>query len=346
MSTAFDITPERRASQLHFYYRQLFVTPPPVSPHDADLGGKTAVVTGSNGGLGLETARQLLDLGANVILAVRDEEKGKLARLDLAKGRDLSPESIQVWKLDLSSYESIIAFAERAKDLEHLDIAILNAGVFKVEEAFNSVTGFEESMQINYLSTMLLTILLLSIIKDKKIGSGPGHICIVGSEAAAWAKFEQRTSNPLLPAFKQKSAKWEIGEAYKTSKLLGQLFLTELVKHVSASVVTISNVSPGFCAGSEIGREITGLIALLFKIQYILLARTSAVGARSMVHAVTTLADKAHGQYIEDAKIQPMAVVVYKPEGLRLAKQLYEETLDELSFVGIRDIIEEISKLK
>lgn len=41
-----------------------------------------------------------------------------------------------------------------------------------------------------------------------------------------------------------------------------------------------------------------------------------------------------------------MAVIVYKPEGLRLAKQLYEETLDELSFAGVSDIIDGISKIR
>ncbi len=41
-----------------------------------------------------------------------------------------------------------------------------------------------------------------------------------------------------------------------------------------------------------------------------------------------------------------MAVIAYKPEGLRLAKQLYEETLDELSFAGVRSIVDEISKSK
>jgi short-subunit dehydrogenase involved in D-alanine esterification of teichoic acids len=49
------------------------------------------------------------------------------------------------------SYDSITAFAERAKTLEHLNIAILNAGIMKQTHAINPSTGHEESIQVNFL---------------------------------------------------------------------------------------------------------------------------------------------------------------------------------------------------
>ncbi|KAI0844100.1 NAD(P)-binding protein [Daldinia vernicosa] len=345
MVMTFDVSPETRAGLIHYFYRQLFVTPPPVLQRDVNLSGKTAIITGANGGIGLEVARQLLDLGCKVILAVRDESKGEIARKDLTNGRDLVSGFIQVWKLDLSSYDSIIAFAERAKRLESLDIAILNAGIYKVTESF-SPTGYEEGVQINFLANMLLTILLLPIIKEKRVGSHPGHICVVSSDTAAWTKFEEGNSTPVLAAFKRKAADWNMADRYGATKLLGQLFLTELAKKVSSSVVTLSCANPGFCSGSELGRETHGIVRVIYKIQTYFLSRSSSIGARTLVHAVTTLGEQAHGQYIEDAKIQPMAVIVYKPEGQRLSKQVYEETLDELSFAGVRDIVNEISKAK
>lgn len=303
MAATFDISPDRRASTWHYWYRQLFVTAPPVTRRDADLTGKTAVITGANAGLGLEAARQILDLGGDVILAVRDEGNGETARKTLFKGRNLSPDSIQVWKLDLSSYDSILAFAQRAKGLQHLDIVILNAGIFKVTESF-APTGYEEPVQINYLSTVLLAILLIPIIRDKKTGPGPGRICVVTSEAAAWAKLEQRYSSPILPAFKKKTSNWSSAENYRTSKLLGLLFVTELAKHVSPSDVVVNCANPGFCV-SGLGREVSGAFRLVFKMQLALLARTCDVGARTLVHAVTTLGEGSHGQYIEDGKVQP-----------------------------------------
>ncbi|KAI8965608.1 NAD(P)-binding protein [Daldinia sp. FL1419] len=345
MATVFDVSPETRAGTLHYFYRQLFVTPPPVLRRNVDLSGKTAIITGANSGIGLEAARQLLDLGCRVILAVRDEMRGEIARQGLAHGRNLPFEFIQVWKLDLSSYDSIIAFTYRAKHLEHLDIAILNAGIFKVTESF-SPTGYEESVQVNFLATVLLTVLLLPIIREKRVGGQPGHICVVSSDTAAWTKFEEGKSIPVLPEFKQTKSKWEVMDRYGATKLLGQLFLTELAKHISPSVVTLSCANPGFCGGSELGRDIQGIARVIYKIQIYWLGRTSSVGARTLIHAVTTLGKLAHGQYIEDAKTQPMAAILYKPEGLRLSKQVYEETLDELSFAGVRDIISEISKSK
>jgi NAD(P)-dependent dehydrogenase (short-subunit alcohol dehydrogenase family) len=186
MSPAFDISAEKEASISQYLYRQFFVIPPAVSRRDVDLSGKTAIVTGSNIGLGLECARQLLDLGlSKLILAVRDEAKGEAARTNLSTGRSLEAGAIEVWKLDLSAYDSVTKFAERASSLERLDIAVLNAGVYKVNMTFNAATGYEEDVQVNYLSAALLTILLLPVLKAKKSGTAPGRLTIISSDTAA-----------------------------------------------------------------------------------------------------------------------------------------------------------------
>ncbi|KAF2177779.1 NAD(P)-binding protein [Zopfia rhizophila CBS 207.26] len=343
MAPAFTISPEKRAGKLHFFYRQLFVTPPPVLPSQADLTGKTAIVTGANSGLGLETARQLLGLGCKVILAVRDEKKGETAREDLARSEKLvSASMIEVWKLDLSSYSSISDFAERVKGLDHLDIAILNAGLWKVTESF-STTGYEETIQVNYLSNVLLTLLLVPVIRDKKVGSDAGHIVVVNSDVASWAKFEESESKPLLPTFKQKMTKWNDAERYGTSKLLGQIFLSELAKHVPSSAVTVSFANCGLCRGSSLGRQFTGIARHVLDVMYGLIGRECGVGARTFVHAVTTLGQETHGQYIEDAKVQPMAPLAYTSQRTQVAKTLYEETMSELSFAGVQGIVNEFA---
>ncbi|KAJ8111932.1 hypothetical protein ONZ43_g5507 [Nemania bipapillata] len=256
MATMLDISPTARASVSRFLYRQLVLTPPPLNREHVNLGGKTAVVTGANSGIGLETVRLLLDLGCEVILAVRDERKGQEARQVLLGGDTGDPSNIaaavRVWSLDLADYDSIMAFAERCKrDLERLDIVILNAGLYKVAESFHPTTGFEESVQINYLSNALLALLLLPILKtsrNKKTTAegksaickpSPGRICMVSSDVASWARFEERASNPLLRAFQRQDDDdmespryFDSSDRYGTTKLLGQLFLTELAKRV------------------------------------------------------------------------------------------------------------------
>ena len=363
MTQTFDISPETRASALHFLYRQLFVKAPSVSRRDADGEGKRVIVTGSNVGLGLETSRQLLDLGFKVILAVRDESRGREACRQLSDGRHLLSDSIEVWQLDLSSYDSIIRFAHRARDLQSLDMAILNAGVYNVHESFSS-TGYEESIQINYLSNILLALVLLPAMKARR-GSGPGRIVLVTSDTAAWAKFRERKSRPLLPAFKKEMSDWNMAERYGTSKLLGQLFLTELARHVPSAVVTVTCANPGLCHGSNLGRQAHGLMRFAYQIVSRLMGRTCSVGARTIVHAATVLGEEAHGQYVEDAKIQPyvlsqwvtrprwirlvadarncsMAPMIYGTEGLHIAKLLYDETLSELSFADVPAILERL----
>ncbi|KZN84048.1 hypothetical protein EN45_111660 [Penicillium chrysogenum] len=103
------------------------LTVKPVTVQGVSLAGKTALVTGSNTGVGLETSRQLLELG--------------LSKLIIA---NLSDVSIGVWELDQSDYDSIVAFAERTKSLSWLDIVVLNIGIVNATRVFNPKTDQEE----------------------------------------------------------------------------------------------------------------------------------------------------------------------------------------------------------
>lgn len=164
MGAEFDVTPEKQASVPRFFYNQL--TARPATVQGVSLADKTALVTGSNTGVGLETSNQLLDLGLRkLILAVRSEERGQAAKKKLSAGRNLSDDSIEVWKLDHSDYDSVVAFAERTKSLARLDIVVLNIGIGNATRAFNPKTGHDEMIQVNYLSTALLAILLLPVVK-------------------------------------------------------------------------------------------------------------------------------------------------------------------------------------
>ncbi|PFH62261.1 hypothetical protein XA68_14392 [Ophiocordyceps unilateralis] len=344
MTEKFSITPEKEASLSQYFYRQFFGKTPTLTRDDVCLQGKTAIVTGSNTGLGLEVARQLLDLGlSKLILAVRDLSRGESARRQLYEGRVPDSCNVEISSLDLSSYESVVEFAQRIKELECLDICVLNAGMFKATESFNASTGFEDAVQVNYLSNALLMSLMLPILK-KKSTSPAGRLVLVSSDTAAWARFHERTSKPILAAFKNKAEAWDMQERYATTKLLGQLFLTELCRRVPSSVVTVDAVNPGFCYGTELGREGNGtLLGFVVKIITRLIGKPCAVGARSIVHAAAGFGEEAHGQYVEDGEIRPMAPLVYKAEGNHLSKQLWDETMDELSFAHVRTLIEGFS---
>ena len=149
--------------------------------------GKTVIVTGANVGLGFEAAKHLTRLGASrVILAVRTPEKGESAKEDIERATKCGAGVVEVWKLDLSSAESVKQFAERAnRELSRVDILlesvsdkalqissngrsltviIRNAGV--ATQKFSTTEGEESTIKTNVISTFLLAFLMLPKLKE------------------------------------------------------------------------------------------------------------------------------------------------------------------------------------
>ncbi|MDP4147579.1 MAG: SDR family NAD(P)-dependent oxidoreductase, partial [Bacillota bacterium] len=95
---------------------------------ELNLRGKRVIITGANSGIGYETAKALADKGAEVILAVRDKEKGNKAIVDLkADNPDIS---VQMMLLDLADLNNIQSFTETySAQFDSLDVLINNAGV-------------------------------------------------------------------------------------------------------------------------------------------------------------------------------------------------------------------------
>lgn len=130
------------------FYKTQFCERQAGLPVGLDLATQVAIITGANAGLGFESAKQLLALNISLlILAVRSVDKGERAALELR--RQWPAARIDVWQLDMCSYDSIQAFAKRVDDdLPRLDIALLNAGLVTPEFRKVKETGHEESMQV------------------------------------------------------------------------------------------------------------------------------------------------------------------------------------------------------
>jgi NAD(P)-dependent dehydrogenase (short-subunit alcohol dehydrogenase family) len=124
-----------------------------------DQHGRTAVVTGANGGLGLETARQLAAKGAHVVMAVRNQEKAAAA---LEEIRTTAPDaSLELVALDLASQASVRAAAGQILAAHpSIDLLVNNAGVMATPEA-KTVDGFELQLGVDHLGHWSLTALLL-----------------------------------------------------------------------------------------------------------------------------------------------------------------------------------------
>lgn len=132
---------------------------------EAEYRGKTVIVTGANVGLGREAARHFCRLGAaRVILGCRDLDKGRAAGADIEESTSRAG-VVDVWQLDLGSFESVRAFCRRAEaELDRLDVVIENAGV-AIGTYVECDGRFESTIAINVVSTFYMALLLLPVLR-------------------------------------------------------------------------------------------------------------------------------------------------------------------------------------
>ncbi|KAF9871127.1 short-chain dehydrogenase reductase family [Colletotrichum karsti] len=336
MTGSKDLSPSTLSFGRVFFYNQFCAKPQWPNP-GTNLSGKTAIITGANTGLGYEAGLQLLDLGlSHLILAVRSLERGNEAA---AKLRKLHPKTtIDIWQLDMSSYDSIQDFVSKAeRHPARIDIVILNAGIMKMAFSKNSSTGHEETFQVNYLSTMLLAGLLLPILKAKRPNNAePARLTIVSAALTLAATFPNKDANPLLPSFDD--PKYFSTETYNSSKLMAHMFLWKLVDHVSADDVIINLADPAWCKGTALGRDAPGLLKWGLW-AFGATGRTPRVGASCFVDAVVNKGKESHGCFLMSWQVHPFAALLYTPEGKVLMDRVWDETLAELDFAGIGGIL-------
>lgn len=181
---------------LNFLYSQLFVRP---GYPTHSFAGQVAIVTGSNTGLGLEAARHLVRLDAEkVILAVRNTSKGDVAKASIEQSTGRRG-VVEVWNLDLSSYESVKQFANKAKTLERIDVLLENAGI--MQKNFVITERDESTVTTNVVSTFLLALLMLPKLRGTtaKFNTLP-RLSIVTSDLHFVVQFEEKSADRIFDA--------------------------------------------------------------------------------------------------------------------------------------------------
>ena len=127
-----------------------------------DLHGKTAVVTGANGGLGLASAKALAGHGAHVVMAARNQTKAASARDEILAAHPDA--SLEIVELDLGSLASVKSAADAiAAKHTRIDILMCNAGVMAMPQG-TTEDGFDTQMGTNVLGHWALISHLLPII--------------------------------------------------------------------------------------------------------------------------------------------------------------------------------------
>ncbi|KAI8656386.1 hypothetical protein LRP88_11690 [Fusarium phalaenopsidis] len=343
MSASLDLGPPKESPGSLFFKSQ-FRSPARWPPKDTNLKGKVAIVTGSTSGLGLEASRQLLSYGlSGLILAVRSEEKGKKVAATFRV--EFPDANIRVWSLEMESYDSIQAFARRAEaELVRLDIAILNAGVQGADFVTVPRTGHEKLIQVNYLSTSFLAILLLRVLKSKSPVGEPSRLTIVSSGTARGATLSEPKGAPILAALDDKTRPWKPVERYAVSKLLGHLFVINLASYVGCEDVVVNLADPGLVKDTALQNFAPWLVVAFFYIFKEIFGRSLPVGASTYVDAVAVKGKESHGCFVSNWKIAPFAAFVYTPEGEAARETLWQETMAEFEFAGAQKILNDFKK--
>lgn len=179
-----------------FIKNQLLLTLPDLSN---DFTGKTIIVTGSNVGLGLEASRHLVRLNAaKVILGVRNVEKGERAKKEIEESTQRL-NVVEVWQVDLSSYESVKQFAKKVEGLARLDAVIENAGI--AVNVYKTSEDNESTITTNVVSTFLLGLLVLPKLRQTAVQFNvTPHLVIVSSEVHELTDMPERRSSNIFEA--------------------------------------------------------------------------------------------------------------------------------------------------
>jgi NAD(P)-dependent dehydrogenase (short-subunit alcohol dehydrogenase family) len=230
---------------LGFLHRQLLADPP--APQES-FKGKTVIITGANGGLGLEATRTIAKLDASrIIMACRTVSKGEAAKKDIQSSTGCAA-TIHVWQLDMNSYKSIESFAERVNnELDRVDALLANAGVAKM--SFKITEGHEETITTNVISTILLGLLLQPKLQATAMRYNTlTHFSVTSSDLHGMSKFPEKQAAPghLFSAFDDPET-FEGRERYNVSKLL-EVFAVQQMAEMSpleVNGVVMSTVAPG-----------------------------------------------------------------------------------------------------
>jgi len=247
--------------------------------------GKTAVVTGSTGGLGYETVLALARAGADIILAGRDDRKGQSA-LDTIS-REVIGARIRYEHLDLASLASIADFAQRMQVRQSLDLLINNAGVMALPRRQTTADGFEMQFGTNYLGHFALTARLMPLLRRS---SGPRVVSV--------SSLAHRTGSIDFGDL-QGTRLYSPWKAYGQSKLACLMFALELQRRSDAAGWNLtSNVAhPGFSRTNLFASGPGGLLSVATDFAAPFFGHSAADGARPILFAATSPQAKPGAYY-------------------------------------------------
>jgi NAD(P)-dependent dehydrogenase (short-subunit alcohol dehydrogenase family) len=252
------------------------------------MRGKTCIITGATGGIGLEAAARLGALGARLVLVGRNRDKGEAALAQLRA--DLPGVAVEMHYADLSRPEEIARLADALLGTaSRIDLLLNNAGaLFATRET--TPDGLELTFALNHMGYFRLAALL----RARLVASAPARIVNVASEAHRGAQLDF--------ADLQCARSYGGWSAYQRSKLANILFTRELARRLHGTGVTANCLHPGFVA-TGFGDNNRGIWRLGIAVGKLIAAIPVKRGAETPVYVASSPElDGVTGKYFDKCR--------------------------------------------
>ncbi|WP_415915965.1 oxidoreductase [Speluncibacter jeojiensis] len=259
-----------------------------------DQQGRTVLITGANGGIGLGVARALAAQGARVLLACRNPNLGDLA---LQRVREVSGDGVEpvLIPLDLADLASVRAAAEQVGEhTDTVDVLINNAGVMATPHSYTR-DGFEKQLGTNHLGHFAFTGRVLPLLLKTP-----------GSRVVTVASVAHHGGELKLDDLHFQRRRYRKMAAYSQSKLANLLFSSELARRLDRrGLPTISvGAHPGAAATDLFDPFVPGFPGLRSFARTVvgLMANDADHGGYPLLYAAT-MADVRNDDYLGPTKL-------------------------------------------
>lgn len=279
-------------------------------PSTLDLSGQTVVVTGASAGLGLGICHQLLlHHVSTLVMAVRNITKGEEVKTKLLAQSDVqeaNPDvTIDVMAVDTASYASTSQFAKNfSARYTRLDILMLNAGIGSYKREL-TVDGHESTVQVNFLSNVLLLFDLLPVLEATAAETGrASRVSFTGSRTYEMAGIKNKDfgADQSVIGHLDLPKTFSSFKQYANSKLLVALFVQEVGTRYKSDKIIVNNFCPGLVKTGMMDALPVYLRVLVDAVKA-MRARSVETGASIALHAACVAGEETHGKFLADKGI-------------------------------------------
>nr|WP_302829282.1 SDR family oxidoreductase [uncultured Bacteroides sp.] len=193
---------------------------------------KLAIITGADGGMGMEITRAVAIAGYRIIMACRSSQAAEPKRQLLI--RETGNSCIEVKEINLASLSSVSSFAnELLEQGEPLSLLMNNAGTMETKRRITE-DGLEQTVAVNYVGPYLLTRKLLPLM-----GKGSRIVNMVSCTYSIG-----KIDFPDFFLRGKKGSFWRI-PIYSNTKLALSLFTIDLANRVKYKGIIVNAADPG-----------------------------------------------------------------------------------------------------